>query len=124
MDLLWRRRDGLRDLVYVNGECPTTGGRGDNVEQRLYIKLRTFRGEWYLDVNYGVPWLEQVLGVKVRKSTVDMLIQKAILEEAGVERITYFTSTMDSERREYECSFSVKTDEGTVTPVITISRGG
>lgn len=120
MDLYWIRTGDTHDLLFENGECPVTKGRTDNVEQRLYIKLRTFKGEWYLNTNYGLPWLEEVLGVKVRKSTVDMIIQKAILEEAGVERITSFTSTMSPSVRTYSCSFSVKTDEGLITPIITV----
>lgn len=121
MDLYWIRTGDMHDLEFVNGGCPTTKGRTDNVEQRLYIKLRTFKGEWYLNEEYGVPWMEEVLGIKVRKSTVDMIIQKAILEETGVERITHFSSTMsDSKTREYSCNFSVRTDEGLTTPIIIV----
>lgn len=119
MDLLWKRDGEVHDLVFVNGECPTTDGRSDNVAQRLYIRLRTFRSEWFLNVDYGVPWLENILGHKVKKQTVDMIIQSQILSERGVKKLIKFESSFDRVRRVYECRFSVLTDEG-VTVTVSI----
>lgn len=121
MDLLLDRSS--HDLVFVNGECPVTDGRTDAVVQRLYIRLRTFLGEWYLNAPYGVPWLERILGHKTRKSTIDKILQKQIMGVSGVERIVSFSSTWDNPRRHYSCTFTVKTDEGLITPEITISQG-
>lgn len=112
MDLLWNREGAVHDLVFVNGECPTTGNIKDVVAQRLYILLRTFKGEWYLNEEYGIPWLERVLGQRVRKSTVDMMIQSAVIKEAGVRSVTYFRSWYDNSTREYMCEFRVMTDQG------------
>src|SRR5690625_7764190 len=85
MDLLLDRNN--HDLVFVNGECPTTGDMVDVVTQRLYIRLRTFLGEWYLNYKYGVPWLEKVLGHKTKKSSVDMVIQEQILGRSEERRV-------------------------------------
>lgn len=112
MDLLWKRDGKVHDLVFTNGECPTTSGRTDNVAQRLYLKLRTFQGEWFLNEGHGVPWLEDVLGKKVKKSTVDMIIQNAILTTSGVKSIEVFSSSFDNGRREYECRFTFISDAG------------
>lgn len=120
MDLLMNRDKGVHDLVFINGECPTTGDRVDVVIQRLYIRLRTFLGEWWLNVEYGVPWLERILGQKGNKSTVDMVIQEQILAEAGVAQISYFTSSYDNPSRTYSCSFRVKTITGQESSTITI----
>lgn len=118
MDLLWEREGKVHDLVFVNGDCPSTKSRTDNVVQRLYIKLRTFRGEWFLNTGYGVPWLEEVLGKKVSKSTVDMIIQRAIMTTNGVKRITSFSSSYNNSTREYECRFGFISDEGEWAEVI------
>jgi len=120
MDLLLDRRPGVHDLVFVNGECPTTGDLIDVVIQRLYIRLRTFLGEWFLNVEYGVPWLERILGHKVEKSTVDMIIQQQILEEDGVKQVLEFNSTLDVSARNYSCSFRVRIFSGETSGIITI----
>lgn len=119
MDLLLDRTK--HDLVFINGACPTTGDYVDVVVQRLYIRLRTFYQEWFLNVEYGVPWLERILGHKIKnKSTVDMVIQEQILAEAGVARIITFNSTMDNPTRRYSCTFRVKADSGEESQEITI----
>jgi hypothetical protein len=120
MDLLLNRNPGVHDLVFVNGECPTTGDMIDRVVQRLYIRLRTFFGEWFLNVQYGVPWLEEILGQRAPKSRVDMIIQNQILSEDEVKQITEFSSTMNNSVRDYRCSFRVKVASGQTSELITI----
>lgn len=120
MDLLLNRNPGVHDLVFINGECPVTGDMIDRVIQRLYIRLRTFLGEWFLNVEYGVPWLEDVLGQKAPKSRVDMVIQSQILEELEVKQITEFSSTMNAQTRVYSCTFRVMVASGEISEPITI----
>lgn len=120
MDLLLDRRGEVNDLVFVNGVTPITGDLVDVVTQRLYIRLRSFLGEWWINVEYGVPWLERVLGHKINKSSVDMIIQEQILLENGVEQITAFSSTYDNPSRVYSCSFRVRADTGQESSDITI----
>lgn len=120
MDLLLNRTAGVHDLVFVNGACPTTGDLIDVVIQRLYIRLRTFFEEWFLNIEYGVPYLERILGHKVAKSTVDMIMQEQILGETGVSQIVEFNSSLNVLTREYSCTFRVKIITGELSPEITI----
>lgn len=123
MDLLLERetdKPNTHDLIFVNGGCPVTSDRTDVVTQRVYIRLRTFLGEWYLNAPYGVPWLERILGHKGRKSTIDAILQEQIQSVSGVAEITEFTSSFDNARREYSCSFRVRTDSGQLSNTITI----
>src|SRR5690625_2817609 len=59
MDLLINKDTG--DLAFLDGMCPVTRSRTHAVAQRVYVRLRTFLGEWYLSESYGTPWLERVL---------------------------------------------------------------
>lgn len=123
MDLLLKRESdnpNTHDLIFINGECPVTGDRVDTVTQRIYIRLRTFLGEVYLNEPYGVPWIERILGHKGRKSTVDAILQEQIQSVSGVAEITEFTSSFDNARREYSCSFRVRTDSGQLSNTIQI----
>lgn len=115
MDILIQRSGtDTMDIVFENGKCPMTSDYTDSVIQRLYIRLRTLMGDWYLNEEYGVPWLERILGHKVRKQTVDMIIQEQILLDSGVKSITRFSSNLNKDTRVYECSFSVQVKSGEI----------
>ena len=109
------------DLTWKNGPLThsyTTQSRVDVVAQRLLIRLRNFRGEWFLDTNYGIPYWS-ILGHKIKKSAVDLIFQREILAENGVKELTFFESTF--ENRKYTLSFRVKVTTGDETETITLT---
>ena len=114
MDLLVNRirdTDGYGDMLFVNGTTPITDEFVDAVAQRVFIMLRTFESEWYLNDVTGVPYLTRILGFKVEKSTVDRILQQKILQEPGVADILEFTSSLDG-NRVYEASMKIRTTGG------------
>lgn len=122
MDLLLHRNPNSLtgyDMAFENGACPTTSDLVDVVTQRLYIRLKTFLGEWFLNVEYGVPY-ERILGQKVRKSVVDMILQEQIMMEQGVKQIEFFESSLENRTRIYACRFRVRVDTGEVSSMISI----
>lgn len=106
-------------MIFENGKCPTTSGVADACVQRLYIRLKTLFQEWFLNVEYGVPYFE-ILGKRVKRETVDMIIQEQILQEKGVKEIVSFESSFDNPNRIYSCKFTVRAEDGSVTPPIII----
>ena len=120
MDLLMDI-DDTRDLVFINGQCPVTEYPVETVAQRLYIRLRTFRNEWFLDTEYGVPYFQRILGIKTTKSAIDSVFQSEILAETGVSRISEFSSTLDKSTRQYSLSFKVIAESGEESSTITIT---
>ena len=110
------------DIVWRNGPLrkeETTQSRVDVVGQRLLILLRTFKGEWFLDTEYGIPYFQSILGMKTSKSAVDLIFQKAILAENGVRELTFFESTFVN--RQYSMTFRVKVTTGEESGLITIA---
>lgn len=107
-----------KDLVFVNGYCPVVQDRAGVVAQKLTIRLRTFYQEWFLNDEYGVPYLERILGQKTKKTTVDAIIQEQIYKEYGVAEIVSFKSTLV--RRDYKCEFRVRADNGDLSAVIFV----
>lgn len=113
---------GYEDAVFFNGALTkeyTTQPFVQTVAQRLKIRLLTFRGEWFLDTEYGVPYWQQILGLKTPKSSLDQIFQEQVLAENGVKEITSFSSTFQN--RQYSASFRVKVSTGEVTETINIS---
>lgn len=110
------------DIVWRNGPLrkeETTQSRVDVVAQRLLILLSTFRGEWFLDTEYGIPYFQSILGMKTSKSAVDLIFQKAILAENGVRELTFFESTFVN--RQYSMTFRVKVTTGEESGLITVT---
>lgn len=119
MDLLLDYTTG--DLVFNNGPLQksyTTQPFTQTVAQRLFILLRTYEGEWFLDLTHGIPYWD-ILGKKTTKAAVDLIFQQEILAENGVKEITYFNSTFVN--RAYSLEFKVKVSTGEETGIITIN---
>lgn len=113
---------GYEDAVFFNGPLTkeyTTQPFTQTVAQRLKIRLLTFRGEWFLDTEYGPPYWQRILGMKPTKSALDQIFQQEVLAENGVKEITSFTSTFQN--RQYSASFKVRVVTGEVTDVINIT---
>lgn len=105
MDLLLDR-NATNDLVFVNGECPVTPDFTESVAQKVFIMLRTFEGEWYLDADCGPPYLQRILGHKIEKKNVDRIIQEKILGVDGVGDIVAFYSEINE--RNYSALIKIR----------------
>lgn len=112
--------DETRDLIFANGDCPVTTFPVQVVAQRLFIRLRTFQGEWFYNTVYGVPYFQRIF-TKTTKGAVDAIFQDQILSENGVKRITEFSSSLNAATRKYNLSFRVLTTDGQETETITIN---
>lgn len=77
---------GNRDLQLVS--------EGDEIAQRLNIKLKIYQGEWFRDINYGIPWY-QILSQSGNKEIIDNYIKAMILSDPDVESISKYTSVKD-----------------------------
>lgn len=110
------------DVVWNNGPLTkefTTQPYTQTVSQRLKIRLLNFKGEWFMDTNYGPPYWQEILAMKTSKSRVDRIFQQQILLENGVKEIVSFSSTLVN--RLYSLNFRVKVFSGEVTAPILIS---
>ena len=110
------------DIIFVNRplvKSDMTQPLVETVQQRLYIRLRTLYGEWFLNTDYGIPYIQRILGFKNTKSSVDLIFQQNILAEAGVKEIVSFNSSLIN--RQYSLNFRVKVVDGSTTDTIAIT---
>lgn len=101
MDLLVNREvdtKGYGDMVFINGDTPITYDFTDGVAQKVFILLRTFESEWFLNETTGIPYLTRILGHRTDKFSVDRIIQQKILQEPGVADILEYISSISSGR--------------------------
>jgi hypothetical protein len=85
------------------------------VRQALQIALQLFRGEWFLNINAGVPYYDNILGQKVQDiGDLDSVIKAAIRAVADVNRIIAWESSFNDATRVYTVAFTVDTTFGPI----------
>lgn len=82
------------------------------ISQRLKIRLKTFKEEWFLNANAGLPYFQTIFSKGTSKVLVDSIIRNYILETNGVVRLTEFQSIKDDSNRTYTLSFKAETPSG------------
>lgn len=86
------------DILLENGDFRLTQTTCESLRQRLIIKLLTFLGEWYLDLNTGVPYYQSILGKPRSRESIDIIFKNAILNTPDVLEITEFKSEVTKDR--------------------------
>lgn len=110
-------RDLALDPLTGDLEVPLRILQGaDAVLQRVWIRLRMFLGEWFLDQRIGVPWRERILikGADIRD--VRQILTRVVEGTPGVARVETFDCTLNARTRELTVSTMtiVLTDGSTV----------
>ncbi len=102
------------DLKIVSGDFVLVDD-AERVAQSVEIRMRAFRGEWFLDRTFGLPWFQSVLGGKMISSAeYDAVVKATILEVEEVNRITSFSSEFDRANRKYSVEFVADTIYGPI----------
>lgn len=69
---------------------------GQHVRQRLM----TFEGEWFLDIDAGVVWLNSIFGFQYDPALSESVVKAEILDTEGVKEILSFAVGFSRQRRE------------------------
>lgn len=97
-------RNGL--LQYVDG--------AERVRQQLEFRLSLFRGEWFLDGEFGTPYFQSILGKQLTINGAVNAIKTEILDVEGVTRLNEFNWGLDRPSRRLSVTFEAQTDYGIV----------
>ena len=86
----------------------------ERVRQQLLIKLKLWTGEWFLDTEFGTPYMQEILGKQLTLSGAIVAIRKSILEVEGVRQILAFAYRFDNVTRTLAIGFTADTPYGVV----------
>jgi len=105
------------DIDLTSGRVTLLPTEQESTTQRLLIKLKTYRGEWYLDISQGIPYFQRIFqrGGNV-KSVADTVIKNAIQNDEGVISLDSFESTL-SPSGNYSLNFKVTSISGDIVSV-------
>lgn len=113
-----------RDMVFPsgpNGASLSFLDGAERVTQSVAIRLRTWLGEWFLDAEHGVPYVDDILGKGRRPELIEAILRAQILSVAGVRSIESFELSTDPHTRKLTVTFSATSDEGLVTATVGLS---
>lgn len=100
------------DLHLVNGDLVWTSELAVEVAQRLRIRLRFFRGEWFLDTREGTPWFQTILVKGASEGVIRAIFSRIVRTCPGVAALSSLTFTI-TRQRELELDFVAKLEDGT-----------
>lgn len=89
----------------------------EQIVQRVRQRLQVFRGEWFLDVRAGVPWLQDILVHTPRLNYVEALLKAEIVGTPGIVEITQFSMEYSAGNRTLEVAFKARTETGETVAV-------
>lgn len=85
---------------------------GDNsiIAQRLEIKIRSLKGNWFRDINYGIPYFQEIFSEANNGALADTYIKQIIINDPDILSILSYTSEL--EEQTWKIVFSGKLSNG------------
>ena len=109
-----------KTLSITNGDFALDGSRNfqivDNLtslQQRVEQRLRTLKGEWFLDRNLGIPYLSNIVGWHSNPARVTRIFDAELLRFPEILHIVQSSSTIDYNNRILKFTATVQSQYGT-----------
>jgi len=100
--------DEFGNLVFWEGEETLA----NEVAQSIRNRLLMYRGEWFYDLDEGIPYFEEVLRKAPDFSLIDQIFRQAISETPGVQTVTRLRFRLDRVSRCLNIFFDALLDNG------------
>lgn len=97
--------DEFGDLDLSKSDLQLIDG-SDAVAQHLLIRLRVFKGEWFLDQRVGVPYYQDILKKSPNLVAVRGIFTRAIVTSPGVNSLERLDLEFNKGARTLGLSFS------------------
>lgn len=104
------------DLLVKDGDILLFDTIESLTVQKVKINLLNFKGEWFRDIDTGIPYIQDVFGKRGTKEATDALIKNAILSTENITALLRYDSSI-SDNRTLQVVFSAKTQSGTLTDI-------
>lgn len=106
--------DNTGDLALSGGDLVVTHETTDEIAQHVRVRLRMFKGEWFLNLDEGTPYYDEILEKGVDDGRVGNIIKQVILGTPGVAALNTFSIQLDRVTRTLNVRFEAVTDSGHV----------
>jgi hypothetical protein len=110
----YRREDADGDYTFGQGDDTFLINSPECVAQAVSTRFELWRGQWFLDVTEGTPYIQSVLG-KQRSDVYILAIRERIQTTPGVLAILSFNTNNDGTTRRVTFSATIDTIYGQAT---------
>ncbi|WP_334470318.1 hypothetical protein [Arsenophonus sp. PmNCSU2021_1] len=107
----YRRETSNSDYSFGQGDNTFLTNSPDAVALAIKTRLSLWQGQWFLDSEEGMPWLQSVLG-KPYLEAYGMTIKQRILDTQGVTTLSDFNVNQNSPPRKLTITAKVQTQYG------------
>lgn len=110
------------DLDLTSGDLRFTTGLAA-VAQGIRIRLQLFKGEWFMDLEEGVPYFQDLLGHKFSETKARAAFRDSILAAPGVVELVTLNTIFEGSTRTLRVQFEARTDFGLLEDEILVGGG-
>ncbi|OJB84491.1 hypothetical protein A9Q61_12475 [Yersinia ruckeri] len=110
----YRREDESGDYTFGQGDNTFLIDSPEAVAQAVKTRFELWRGQWFLDLTEGTPYIQSVLG-KQRSDVYILAIRERILDTQGVNSIQEFEASYSGDNRRVIFTATIDTIYGTTT---------
>jgi len=96
---------GNFDALFVSGDEATI--------QRLRQKFLLWVGEWFLNIDAGIPWRE-ILGEKPEPQVLSTIFRSVIADDPGVDEILEFELDFEGSTRKLKIKWRARLTSGEI----------
>lgn len=100
-------------ISFVDGNIQFVDG-AERVRQQLEFRLSLWRGEWFLDTDFGTPYRQSILGKGLSLAGALAAIKAEIMDVEGVTAINNFDYDYGRKTRKLTVTFDCETPYGIV----------
>lgn len=107
------------DISIVGGDLVAIANKQNAALQSVRMILNTYKGEWFRNILFGVPWIENenndisIVG-KTSKIVFDSYIRGAMLKGDYINSIISYNSVLDPYTGDLSLTATLGTDFGTI----------
>jgi len=94
----------------------------ERIAQQVKVTLLAFLGEWFLDITFGVPYLETIMVKGPNRSDIESILRARIADVPGVSAVRRLDISIDNAARALAVDFEAATDFGIVARHILMGR--
>jgi hypothetical protein len=99
------------------GDLIVIDSRAVLAAQICEIRLKTYKGEWFLDQEEGIPYLQELLTSKADTLLIDLTIKAATLATPDITSIETYRAELDNSTQIYSIFMTARVTGGTVIPI-------
>ena len=112
--MIGRALDSNNDLIIDKGQLKLVSD-GAEVVQHVRTRLLFYLEEWFLDLQAGTPYFQQIFTKPARLGNIESILKTRILQTPGVEKLTEFSMEYQGESiRKLTVNFSAETSFGEI----------